>query len=172
MTPTRRALAFALLGAITALLVSCSAAPAPAPVAAPAPLPAAAGPAPVVTPAPPTTTITPRATTTTTRTTTTTTTTTTRTRTAAECERIALRSDISNAELRPYLRSIGCDDAADGLLVGAAEPEAGENACGPGLCGDQGEGQPDPSDSAGRDQTSGESQYEYGCEQGYITEGC
>jgi hypothetical protein len=39
---------------------------------------------------------------------------------ADECDRIAMRSDLSNAELRPYLMSIGCHDAADGLLVGGA----------------------------------------------------
>lgn len=39
---------------------------------------------------------------------------------AAECEHVAATSSMSNAELRPYLRARGCDDAADGLLVGAA----------------------------------------------------
>lgn len=92
-------------------------------------------------------------------------------KTAAECDRIAIRSDVSNAELRPYLRSLGCDAAADGLLVGAGtdEPEGG-----PGFDpdGPSYQGSVDPGTSAGRGQTSGESQYEYGCQQGYITEGC
>ena len=92
-------------------------------------------------------------------------------KTSAECNRIAMRSDVSNAELRPYLRSLGCDAAADGLLVGAGtdEPEGG-----PGFDPDEPscQGSVDLGTFAGRGQASGESQYEYGCQQGYITEGC
>ncbi|GAA4904877.1 hypothetical protein [Actinomycetospora succinea] len=115
----------AVLGLLTAAVFAASVAvtlsmreatAVPSPAAAPAPLPAATTPAsPVVATSTPSTT----------RSTTTTAsrrTTTSRTAvSAAECDRIAMRSDVSNAELRPYLRSIGCDDAADGLLVGSAD---------------------------------------------------
>jgi hypothetical protein len=114
------ALVAVLAGALT-VLGGAREVPAPVPAAAPAPLPTTTTtPAVAVSATPTPTPTTARPTTTTSRRTTTTT---RRTPSAAECERIAVRSDLANAELRPYLRSIGCDDAADGLLVGAAAEE-------------------------------------------------
>jgi hypothetical protein len=43
-----------------------------------------------------------------------------------------MRSDLSNAELRPYLMSIGCHDAADGLLVGGTHDGGSAAAEDPG----------------------------------------
>lgn len=42
---------------------------------------------------------------------------------AAECEELVFASSLSNAELGPRLRALGCDEQADGLLVGSAGPE-------------------------------------------------
>jgi hypothetical protein len=42
--------------------------------------------------------------------------------TAEECWDLAANSQMANAELAPYLRTIGCDEAADGLHWQGDEP--------------------------------------------------
>ncbi len=78
---------------------------------------------------------------------------------AADCDALAAENvALPNAELNPFMRDAGCGEWLDARESAAAEDEE----------------YVDPLEGAdeGYGPTSGEEQFRYGCEQGYITEGC
>lgn len=151
---------YAALGAALAMLtlVGCSDPPV-APRAAVAPPTSIAAPVPVA--APPIVTGTVEPETTTTRRPTTSTTTTRKAPTSmtpTECIRFGNTSTMSNAELIPYLRARGCGAVLDALREHAEATDGVEDDSDVDIDSDY--------------SSSGEAQYDWGCQQGYITEGC
>lgn len=148
-----------------AVIAGCSGAVAPTGASgAPPPPVVASAPAPLPIAAPPIVPTT-QPTTTTTRSTTTTSeseTSTASSLTSAECIRIGNASSEPLAELLPRLRARGCGPVIDALERAHAYSEN--------------DGIEDDADIVidGEDgySSSGEAQYEYGCQQGYITEDC
>ena len=75
----------------------------------------------------------------------------------------------SNAEINSIGAEIGrCPKVQRSTSGGEGDADPCDR---PGTCGEGGEGDPDANGS-GSLKTSGQEQYEYGCQQGYITEGC